>query len=173
MVTVKFSSNSKPLTLLLLLLLSSTALADRVPASLVRVIDGDTIVVRLKGSKSTERVRLIGIDCPEAKAGRRLERQVKQLKTSEQNFLKLAQAGTAYAKLALSQGELELEFDVQKRDRYQRLLAYVWVGERHLNLELVEQGLATVYTVPPNVQYQDQFLEAQRRARSKKKGMWK
>jgi hypothetical protein len=54
---------------------------------------------------------------------------------------------------------------VQTRDRYGRLLAYVWVGDTMVNAELVRRGYAQIMTVPPNVRHQALFLELQREAR--------
>jgi micrococcal nuclease len=63
--------------------------------------------------------------------------------------------------------------DVQARDRYGRLLAYVWVGDTMVNAELVRLGYAQVMTVPPNVRHQALFLAMQRDARSAQRGLWR
>jgi len=68
---------------------------------------------------------------------------------------------------------VRLELDVQPRDRYGRLLAYVWVGDTMVNAELVRLGYAQVMTVPPNVRYQDLFLKLQREARDAGRGLWR
>ena len=65
-----------------------------------------------------------------------------------------------------------LEFDAQKRDKYGRLLAYVYVDDVFVNAWLVENGFAQVMTVPPDVKYQDLFLKLQKEARQNKKGLW-
>ncbi|MBI4562972.1 MAG: thermonuclease family protein, partial [Candidatus Rokubacteria bacterium] len=65
-----------------------------------------------------------------------------------------------------------LELDVGQRDRYRRLLAYVWVDGIMVNAELVRRGYAQVMTVPPNVRYQDLFLKLQRDARQAGRGLW-
>jgi endonuclease YncB( thermonuclease family) len=57
--------------------------------------------------------------------------------------------------------EVRLEFDAQRKDKYSRTLAYVYVGEQMLNAELVRQGYAQVATFPPNVKYQELFLKLQ------------
>src|SRR5438552_16349994 len=67
---------------------------------------------------------------------------------------------------------VRLETDVQARDRYGRLLAYVWVGDVMVNAELVRLGYAQVMTVPPNVRYQQLFLKLQREAREAGRGLW-
>jgi hypothetical protein len=68
---------------------------------------------------------------------------------------------------------VDLELDVQKIDPYGRLLAYVYLPEgRMFNEVLLEEGYAQVATFPPNVRYQERFLEAQREARARNRGLW-
>ena len=62
---------------------------------------------------------------------------------------------------------------MRTRDRYGRLLAYVWLGDTMVNAELVRRGYAQVMTVPPNVRYQDLFLKLQREARDAGRGLWR
>jgi micrococcal nuclease len=68
--------------------------------------------------------------------------------------------------------QVRVEFDVQERDRYGRLLAYVYVRDQMVNAELVRRGYAQVMTVPPNVRYQALFVKLQREAREQKRGLW-
>jgi len=68
---------------------------------------------------------------------------------------------------------VRLELDVQERDRYGRLLAYVWIGDLMINAELVRLGYAQVMTIPPNVRYQEVFLKLQREAREAGRGLWR
>lgn len=112
------------------------------------VIDGDTIVL-----ESGEKVRYLGINAPEK--GRPFSTEA-----TEQN------------KRLVAGKEVGLELDVQTKDQYGRTLAYVWLGETMVNLELVRQGFANVYTVPPNVKYKDEFLAAEREAREAERGLW-
>lgn len=137
---------------------TTSAVAARMPASLVRVVDGDTIVVRLSGG-SEERLRYIGIDTPE-------------LTHPDKRVQRMAQEAAKRNAALLAGGPLQLERDVQERDQYGRLLAYVWAGEVFVNLELVREGFATVYTVPPNVRYVEDFLRAQQAAREARLGLW-
>jgi micrococcal nuclease len=67
---------------------------------------------------------------------------------------------------------VRLETDVQSRDRYGRLLAYVWVGDVMVNAELLRRGYAQVMTVPPNVRHQELFVKLQRDARESERGLW-
>jgi len=68
--------------------------------------------------------------------------------------------------------EVSLEFDVQRRDKYNRLLAYVYIDDIFVNAWLVENGYAQVMTIPPNVRYAERFLELQQKARKVGKGLW-
>lgn len=130
----------------------------RVPATWVRAVDGDTFVVSIGGNE--EKVRLLLIDTPES---------VKP-NTPVQPFAKEA---SDYTKSMLEQEELSLEFDVSERDRYGRLLAYAWVGDRMLNEMLLEEGYARVaYIYPPNVKYVDRFKEIQSDAQKAGIGIW-
>ncbi len=123
----------------------------------VRVVDGDTIIVDYEGRP--ERVRYIGIDTPETVDPRRpVEVYGKE---------------AAAANRRMVEGRrVRLEFDVERRDRYGRLLAYVWVGDTLVNDWLVRNGYAQVATYPPNVRYVDRFLDSQRAAREAGRGLW-
>jgi micrococcal nuclease len=123
-----------------------------------RVIDGDTIEIAYKGVG--EKVRLIGIDTPESV-------HPDQEKNSE--YGKIA---SEFTKSRLENQYVSLEFDVEERDRYSRLLAYVYLDEEMFNATLMQEGYAMVYTFPPNVKYADYFAELQIEAREAKKGLW-
>ncbi len=117
----------------------------------VRVLDGDTIEVELAGER--ERVRYIGIDTPEM--------------GDERPEIRALAFEARRANARLVEGRrVRLELDVEKRDRYGRLLAYVWVGDTLVNEALVRAGHAAPYTFPPNVRYVERFVEAARLARS-------
>lgn len=117
----------------------------------VRVLDGDTIEVELGGER--ERVRYIGIDTPEM--------------GDERPEIRALAFEARRANARLVEGRrVRLELDVEKRDRYGRLLAYVWVGDTLVNEALVRAGYAAPYTFPPNVRYVEGFVEAARLARA-------
>ena len=142
-------------------------------ATVTRVVDGDTAHVRLANG-TTEKVRFIGVNTPEST-------------TRHEPF---GEEASAYTKKKLPIGtRVWLETDAELRDRYGRLLAYVWMSkptkadadgrataeqaeERMLNAWLMRDGFAQVMTIPPNVRYQDYFLELQRRARDAGRGLW-
>lgn len=123
-----------------------------------RVIDGDTLEVDYKGK--IERVRLIGVDSPES---------VHPDKAKNSQEGKLA---SDFTRTRLEGKEVALEFDLQERDQYGRLLAYIWYGGEMYNKALLEEGYAKVATYPPNVRYADEFLAVQNKARESKKGFW-
>jgi micrococcal nuclease len=123
----------------------------------VSVVDGDTIDVQLDGRKV--RVRYIGINTPETKHP---EKGVEPFGPE-----------AAEANRRLVEGQtVRLELDVQPWDRYQRLLAYVYVGATMINAELVRQGYAQVSTFPPNVKHAETFQQRQREAREARRGLW-
>ena len=128
-------------------------------AQVLRVVDGDTIRVRLDGH--TERVRYIGVDTPESvKPG-----------TPVQCFAKRAAAANA----ALVAGRsVRLVGDVEQRDRYGRLLAYVYrePDGAFVNAQLVRDGYARTLTIAPNVAHARQFAQLARTARESGRGLW-
>ena len=123
-----------------------------------RVVDGDTIEVNYNGTE--EKVRLIGIDTPES---------VHPDKEKNSEYGKQA---SEYTKNLLEGKTVRLEFDVQERDSYGRLLAYVYIDDVMVNKKLLEEGLAQIATYPPNVKYVDEFTKIQETARENKKGFW-
>lgn len=133
-----------------------------------RVIDGDTF--ELEGG---ERVRLIGIDTPEIHFSKRLSKQGKRAKKDIETIKALGREAAQFAKNLIEGEKVHLEFDVDKYDRYKRLLAYVYLKDgTFVNEKIVREGYALLYTVPPNVKYKDVFLEAQKEARQKERGLW-
>ena len=128
----------------------STAPEDGNGVRVVRVVDGDTIIVLLNGAET--RVRLIGINAPESdeclaeEAGRRLEE--------------------------LLSGEVRLETDEEETDRFGRMLAYIWAGEILVNERLAAEGLALSRAYQPNVSRQTVLDRAAADARRGGVGMW-
>ncbi len=141
-------------------------------AVVLKVIDGDTLLVLVNGRK--ERVRLIGIDTPESSFNRKARRDVQRFKVAPEDMIEAGRRAKEFVKTLLKPGtKVKLELDVQVRDKYGRLLAYVYLPDgRMLNLLLVERGLARVYTFPPNVKYTEKFLQAQEKARERGIGFW-
>ena len=142
---------------LALLLAASPVVGVPLEGTVVRVVDGDTIHVRLPDR--VEKVRYIGVNTPE----------VHHPSKGEEPGGREAHA----VNRRLVEGKrVRLELDVQSRDRYGRLLAYVWIGDTMINAELVRLGYAQVMTVPPNVRHQALFLKLQRDARDAGRGLW-
>ncbi|MBM7549602.1 cell wall-binding repeat-containing protein [Peptoniphilus gorbachii] len=123
-----------------------------------RVVDGDTIVVNINGKD--EKVRLIGVDTPES---------VHPDKNRNTEFGKVA---SNFTKNLLKGKSVKLEFDVQQRDKYGRLLAYVYIEGKMVNKELLIAGMAKVATFPPNVKYVEKFRALEKTARDAKVGIW-
>jgi len=147
------------LALLLLPFLASGAVATgTIEGTVVRVVDGDTIHVQL--TDRVEKLRYIGVNTPEIHH---------PSKGEEPGGREAAEVNRGL----VGGRRVRLELDVQTRDRYGRLLAYVWVGDTMINAELVRLGYAQVMTVPPNVRYQDLFVKLQRQARDAHRGLWR
>ena len=139
------------------LLAVGAAGADTIEGTVVRVVDGDTINVRLVDR--VEKIRYIGVNTPEIHH---------PIKGAEPGGRAAAQVNRG---LVIGR-RVRLELDVQPRDRYGRLLAYVWVGDTMVNAELVRRGYAQVMTIPPNVKYQQLLVKLQREAREAGRGLW-
>lgn len=133
-----------------------------------RVVDGDTVTVfpiagdGAVGAGEPERVRLIGIDTPESVDPRQPVECFG--KEASARLEQLAPPGT----------RVRLERDAEERDRYDRLLAYVYRASdgAFLNLRMVADGYAHTLTIAPNVTYADRFRQAEREARAESLGLW-
>jgi micrococcal nuclease len=158
------------LRLLAALLLGAALLAaqkaDR--ASVVSVVDGDTFEVLMPGG-GKEKIRLIGVDCPESGRNPKLYRDARDGGRPVEEILKAGMLATEFVRSVLKPGDtVDLEYDVQARDRYGRLLAYVFMPDgRMLNRLLLEEGYASLMTMPPNVRYVESFLAAARGGRGR------
>lgn len=114
----------------------------------MRVIDGDTIVIQ-----GEERVRYIGIDAPERDEP-------------------LGQAATELNRKLVEGKRVRLERDVSDRDRYGRLLRYVYVDGTLVEAELVRQGLARVRAYPPDTKHHQELSALEQEARQAGRGVW-
>ncbi len=125
-----------------------------------RVVDGDTLRVRI--ARREERVRLIGIDTPESVDPRSVVECFGR------------EAGRRTAALLPPGTAVRLVRDVEARDRYSRLLAYVYRADDGLfvNLALVAEGYAAVATYPPNVAHAEELAAAARTAQEHGRGLW-
>ena len=123
-------------------------------ATVKRVIDGDTIELT-----DGRKLRYIGIDTPETVDPRKPV-QCFGAEASKRN------------KELVEGKEVRMETDVTDKDRYGRLLRYVYLGDEMVNIKMVRDGFAYSYTYPPDVKYQDKILTAQREAEAGKAGLW-
>lgn len=130
-------------------------------AYVTKVVDGDTIEVEMNGAEF--KVRLIGIDTPETVDPRR-------------PVGCFGKEASREAKNLLSGKEVIMQKDISESDKYGRLLRYIYLpleGQLlFVNDYLVRQGFAKILTYPPDVKFNEQFLEAEQAARREKRGLW-
>lgn len=122
-------------------------------ARVKRVIDGDTFVIA-----TDERVRLIGVNTPEVSG-------------TAQYY---GQEAAAYSRTRLTDQTVYLFKDVSETDRYGRLLRYVFIKEDVVmfNETLLTEGYANTMTIQPDASFADKFVQVERTARAKNKGLW-
>jgi len=129
-----------------------------------RIVDGDTVKVRLQNGRGTRTVRYIGVDTPESvKPGEPVQCYAKQASSFNERLV---------------QGRrVRLEIGRERTDRYGRLLAYVYVyvrggGNPFVNAELLRRGYARTLAIPPNTDRAGHFAVLERRAKQKHRGLW-
>jgi micrococcal nuclease len=128
--------------------------------NVVRVVDGDTFWAD-DGSVKGLNIRLIGIDAPESR------------NTGRKKIGYYGQQSKEYLTKLLDNKKVRLEYDVGRKDQYNRTLAYVYLPDgTFVNAELVRKGYAMVMTIPPNVKYAEKFVKLQRKARKNNRGLW-
>jgi len=120
----------------------------------VYIYDGDTVKLA-----NGDKVRYLGIDTPE----------MNYKNPPAEHF---AKAAKEFNESLVAGKVVRLQFDAQRRDKYNRLLAHVYVDDIHVNARMVEEGYAKVLVIPPNTKYADQFLKLQLMAKSEEKGIW-
>lgn len=116
--------------------------------SVAKVVDGDTVDL-----SDGQRARYLGIDTPEK---------------SEPLY---AEAAKLNERMVLNR-EVRWELGNEAKDHYGRLLVWLFVDSKLVNVEMVREGLARVYLHPGNDQYKDELVAAQREARAARRGMW-
>lgn len=135
----------------------------------IKVIDGDTIKIA-----TGENVRLIGVDTPESRRNDKLYRDAERSKEDIDTIIAMGKKSTRFTTNLVLGKNVRLEFDVQKKDKYGRLLAYVYLEDgTYVNAEIISQGYGSPMTVPPNVKHADLFHKLYREARENKKGLWR
>lgn len=134
-------------------------------AVVLRVVDGDTIIVSLNNQE--ERVRMIGVDAPES------------VSLNEEENSVWGQVASEYTKSVLKPGTtIWLTFDIEERDQYGRMLAYIWLDSDIENLnylfqkQLIEEGYALAIRYEPNTKYTIELYAAMEGAISDRCGLW-
>jgi micrococcal nuclease len=134
---------------------------DQGPASVTalvtRVVDGDTVEARIGGE--AEDVRLIGVDTPET------------VKPGEPVQCFGPQA-SRFAHGLLEGRRVRLVFGAERRDPYDRLLAYAYLDGRFVNATLVRRGLARTLTIPPNDRFAPRLRRLELAAARAGRGLW-
>lgn len=140
---------------------------DFVKATVIRVVDGDTLVVDIDGEQS--KVRLIGVDTPESVASNEYLN-----KTGKKNTVEGKEASEITKDILKDYPTVYLQKDISETDRYGRLLRYVWlelpddktdleeISTKMLNGILVKEGIAKAVTYKPDTLYQNEFKELER-----------
>ncbi|MDX2481128.1 MAG: thermonuclease family protein [Desulfuromusa sp.] len=118
------------------------------------------------------KVRLLGIDTPEYKASSRDRFYTEKFHVEAKTLRKISHQAKNYNIRNIKGTRVRLEFDKIQKDKYDRLLVYVYLPSGDmLNLALLEKGLATVFRCY-DFQYKKDFLKAEKKARNKKLGLW-
>jgi len=133
-----------------------------------RAVDGDTLQL-----EDGQRVRLIGIDTPEMHESDKLYRDARRSAQDKATIQKMGRQAYVFTRNLVEGRRVSLEFDVERYDKYNRLLAYVYLKDgTFVNAEIVRQGYASLMTYPPNVKYADLFLKLYQEARENQRGLW-
>jgi micrococcal nuclease len=162
-----------PIGLSICLSLSSISLPDKAKAQEVEyVFDGDSF--RADMGVLTQSVRLVGIECPEGTASSKARREARRLGMPMNEYLKYGDEAAEFSRRLLPKhGKFRIEYDVEKRDKYGRLLGYVFLPDgRMLNEELVRAGLAYLFPTEKNVKYKKRLLAALADAKKNRRGIW-
>lgn len=132
--------------------------APALHATVTEVVDGDTVVVALPDGR-TETVRLLGVDTPETVH-------------PDEPVECYGPEASAFTHARLDGRAVRLEKDREVRDRYGRLLAYVYVDGVRVNDQLLALGYARLLVIPPNQAHARALLAAELDARSAGRGLW-
>lgn len=149
-----------------------TCLKAQNTATIIRVVDGDTLKVNYDGK--TELVKLIGIDAPENKLSRKAKSEAVASKENLVTIVSMGIDAEKFMKNLVKKGDIvTIEFDDETRDITGNLLGYVFmVSGKMLNEEIVRAGHAHVVTTSRNAKYHDRLLKAYAEAKAHKRGFW-
>ena len=148
------------ITLLITLLFISPELAIAGQYKVIRIVDGDTIVIQYDGKY--EKVRLLCVNTPES------------VHSDKKQNIPMGKVASKYTQKKLTGKYVNLEFEIKKlRGHYGRLLAYVFVDGQNFNMDLVRQGLSPYYTkYGKSEKYNSEFRSAEKLARKEKLNIW-
>ena len=127
--------------------------------SVKKVVDGDTVVLEKNGYEY--KVRLIGVDTPES------------VHLDKNKNTKEGKIASDFTKERLTGKKVDIEFDVKPQDKYGRYLVYLYVDGISYNEVLLEEGMARVMMISPNVKNKELYAQIEKRAKDKKIGIWK
>ena len=152
--------NCRKLIISFLLFLTLPVLAHSGQYKVIRVVDGDTIVIRYNGKY--EKVRLLCVNTPES------------VHPDKKQNIPMGKVASKYTEKKLTGKDVNLEFEIKKlRGNYGRLLAYVFVDGQNFNMDLVRQGLSPYYTkYGKSEKYDAGFRTAEKQARKEKLNIW-
>lgn len=137
---------------------SSAALENLPYYQVIKVIDGDTIKVNYNGRHET--IRLLQIDTPESNHA------------DEEKNVPMGKTAAAFTKDLIGDRDVQLVFDKEQRDKYDRLLCYVYVDGKCINEELIKAGMAMVFKREPNTAKYKEFKALEKEARKNGIGIW-
>ena len=157
---MSYYDHLRTISLLITLIVLSPVLTFAGQYKVVRVVDGDTIVIRYGGKY--EKVRLLCVNTPES------------VHPDEKQNIPMGKVALRYTQKKLIGKYVDLEFEIKRlRGNYDRLLAYVFVDGQNLNLDLVRQGLSPYYTkYGKSEKYDAEFRDAEKQARKDKLNIW-
>lgn len=143
----------------------AATMVSKEPARVIRVISADTLTVLYRGK--WEEIKLIGPEAPQTALNDKAYEEALRDSATPDEILQRGLQATEFVKGLLHYGsQVWIEFDVLKRDRYSRLLGYVYLADgRMLNEVILRQGLARLFLVPPNLRYSQRFQELARLAK--------
>jgi micrococcal nuclease len=129
-------------------------------ATLVRVVDGDTVLVRIDGKEQS--VRLIGVDAPEVKGP---YAELECYGNESKDYL---------SELLPTEDQVILEYDDSqgRYDKYDRILAYIFLGEKNIGEYMIQNGYAQEFTYKRDYRYQSAFRAAENFANMNDFGLW-
>ena len=142
----------------------SQAVIRTVTGTVTKVTDGDTIhVTTPEGTKL--KVRLYGIDAPETP---KINQRTGHINKPGQPY-----GEESWKALEIKIMRKQVKLDIIDIDKYRRMVGIVWLGDRNINLEMVREGHAEAYPEYLKPPYRSEFIEAEREAKSARRGIWK